>query len=62
MDEQVTASVRLPSGVDLSELMKTEVEKSKHKITVITQQPLPVSVATFAKLFIEEGAPFTYKA
>lgn len=44
------------------ELFKAASTKSKYKITVIVEQTLPVSVKTFAKLFIEEGAPFTYKA
>eukprot|EP01039_Chlorochromonas_danica_P000750 gene750-814_t len=62
IDEQASStSVRLSSDFDLAEVLKTESEKCRYKITVISQQTLPVSIDTFAKLFIDDNAPFSYK-
>lgn len=60
--EDGSSSKPAGNGVDMAELMKSEAEKSKYKIVVISQQVLPISVASFAKLFIEDAAPFSYKA
>eukprot|EP00981_Chlorochromonas_danica_P012972 scaffold5626_cov258-Ochromonas_danica.AAC.13 len=44
------------------ELFKTESAKYRYKMGVIADQRLPVSLATFAKLFVEDEAPYNYKA
>eukprot|EP01031_Cornospumella_fuschlensis_P032380 gene32380-39157_t len=43
------------------ELLRKEAASAKYKIAVITEQTLPVSLAAFASLFIEDGAANSYK-
>jgi hypothetical protein len=63
MDE--SAAIGSTDAVDdaaQKELLKAEAAKLKYKIAVLTEQSLPVSLATFISLFVEDDATYTYKA
>ncbi|RYH10239.1 DUF4782 domain-containing protein, partial [archaeon] len=60
-DETATVPTNDADDAANKDLLKTESAKIKYKITVITEQTLPVSLAAFANLFIEDGAANSYK-
>eukprot|EP01039_Chlorochromonas_danica_P000762 gene762-827_t len=51
-----------PTSVNFKSLFKTESAKYRYKMGVIADQRLPVSLATFARLFLDDEAPYNYKA
>eukprot|EP00981_Chlorochromonas_danica_P014046 scaffold7245_cov197-Ochromonas_danica.AAC.6 len=59
-----TASTTTDEGEadDALQAFKKEAERSRGKTVVLSQQPLPVTLATFSRLFLEDDAPFSFKA